>query len=879
MVALRIARREARRAKGRTLLIILMIALPVAALAFAAATYDMYKLTPTESLTRQMGAASAIMNWETDDSILPITDDQMPPKNKPQPHTASSLLSHLPAGSRVSPYWSAGVSVTTATGIGNVGAYGIDTSDAMTDGMVKIDSGRALRADNEVLASPSALARLGAHVGGTITMAPNTYLEPGSFGRQTYTVVGEAEVGGALNQYLVFRPSQVTSQNSWLVKTPGPVTKPISDALGSIGIQVTSRELELHPPVGDPTYTTDPTVAGFSLFGVGTIVAGLGLLEVVLLAGPAFAVGAKRRQRDLALVATTGGTPSTLRRIVLADGIVGGVAAAIVGTVTGLAVAFLGRPYLENHLEHARFGAYRVYPLALVAVIGLALVTGLLGALVPAVTAGRQDVVAALTGRRGIAKSRVVWLILGLAGIALGAVSAFAGASRHNPNIVLFGLVVGEFGIVLCTPTLIGFVAKFGRFLPVAPRIALRDTARRRAAAAPAISAVMAAVAGSVALTVYLGASDNRGTTFQPELPIGSMYITTDGTASHNATIKAVIDKDLPGASTVAAVVVNRSDYWPAPVLPLAHSCPFSDGATLSAADQAKALADPRCAPQYMDVAPSSYSPLVTVDPAVLTAALGMHGQQLVAARAALASGGAVVNDARFVADGKITLEVRQNDNDLPQLPATMTLPAVVIPSDIQTTVVIAPDTAKALRLHTEPFGLFVTPLKMPTQAQEDRVDADLNNLNLGLSAYVERGPETDPQIVAIVLAIAAGVIALGAAAIATGLASVDGRGDLRTLGAIGATPRVRRLLALSQSGVIAGLGSVLGAIAGFGAGAAVLFGLNRVYAGRWPAPIPYPIEVPWLNLGISLVAVPLVAILGAGLLTRSRLPIERRAD
>ena len=41
LVALRIARREARRAKGRTALIVAMIALPVLALTFAAATYDM----------------------------------------------------------------------------------------------------------------------------------------------------------------------------------------------------------------------------------------------------------------------------------------------------------------------------------------------------------------------------------------------------------------------------------------------------------------------------------------------------------------------------------------------------------------------------------------------------------------------------------------------------------------------------------------------------------------------------------------------------------------------------------------------------------------------------------------------------------------------
>ena len=39
----------------------------------------------------------------------------------------------------------------------------------------------------------------------------------------------------------------------------------------------------------------------------------------------------------------------------------------------------------------------------------------------------------------------------------------------------------------------------------------------------------------------------------------------------------------------------------------------------------------------------------------------------------------------------------------------------------------------------------------------------------------------------------------------------------------------------------------------------------------------PYPITVPWLNVGLALLAVPVVAMLGAGLLTRSRFPIERR--
>ena len=55
--ALRIARREARRAKGRSALVVAMIALPVLSSAFAAVSYDMFTLTGAEKADRTMGAA------------------------------------------------------------------------------------------------------------------------------------------------------------------------------------------------------------------------------------------------------------------------------------------------------------------------------------------------------------------------------------------------------------------------------------------------------------------------------------------------------------------------------------------------------------------------------------------------------------------------------------------------------------------------------------------------------------------------------------------------------------------------------------------------------------------------------------------------------
>jgi putative ABC transport system permease protein len=203
-----------------------------------------------------------------------------------------------------------------------------------------------------------------------------------------------------------------------------------------------------------------------------------------------------------------------------------------------------------------------------------------------------------------------------------------------------------------------------------------------------------------------------------------------------------------------------------------------------------------------------------------------------------------------------------------------MTLPGFVLPHRPPVPVAMMTGaTARSVGLESRAFATVATTTRMPTVEEADRLQAALGS---GYGVYVERGQRTNP-VPLMVLAIVAAVIALGAAAIATGLAAADGRADLGTLAAVGASPRVRRALSLSQSGVIAGLGSLLGTVAGLGASVAVLVALNQQYAELWPAPAPYPVRVPWFNVGVALVLVPLVAMLGAGLLTRSRLPIERR--
>src|SRR5439155_1230481 len=188
-------------------------------------------------------------------------------------------------------------------------------------------------------------------------------------------------------------------------------TRLLRDQSGSLNVQTTAGTGALR--VRMLNYT-DPLAQGIYRQRDGRAPAGgLAMLEIVLLAGPAFAVGARRRQRELALISASGAAPAQVRRIVLADGVVLGSLAAVTGVVLGVLVAAASRPIVEDYLTR-RSGEFRIFPLALGILVGAAVLTGVLAALVPAWISARQDVVTALAGRRGITRSRRRWAILGL---------------------------------------------------------------------------------------------------------------------------------------------------------------------------------------------------------------------------------------------------------------------------------------------------------------------------------------------------------------------------------------------------------------------------------------------------------------------------------
>jgi putative ABC transport system permease protein len=901
--ALRIAWREARRAKGRSALVAALIGLPVLALTFAAVTYDSFRLTTAQGLDRTIGAADAHVRWEYDapasqppDGLgygLMAGEDTV--GDAREPATAAEIRTVLPPGARVVPELHGDLRMRTADGVGAMASDHVDLADPIHTGRVGLRAGRAPAAGDEVALTEEASRRLDASIGDTVQTAD---------GSARWRVVGLVEYpAGLQREVLVFHPGDLSAGPalSWLVDTVDPFTWEEVRRLNRLGITVQARAVTLDPPppelVDAMWYSQDSTDVDEQAMAIGGLVGGLAVLEVILLAGPAFAVGARRRQRELALVAVTGGSPAHQRRIVLADGLVLGLIGAVAGIGLGAAAAIAGQPLLEQYVYGYRAGGVRLWPQVLAGVALLAVVTGLLAALVPAAVAARQNVVMALAGRRGVVRSKKRWLALGLVLIGIGAAVAAAGSWQADATIILAGLIASQLGLVLCTPSLVGLVARAGRFLPLAPRIALRDTARNRAAAAPAISAVMAAVAASVALGMFTNGDQARYEgRYAPGMPLGNVLVRyqlfdQDGPVplapEQREQIRTAIAQtqpvdqivEVPGVACPADAGPESMCFASVPTPPQ-HQCPYwavLERRPLTSAEQRDALADPRCGePAWVG---TGFLETVVDDGSQLQVLTGASAADAAAAAEVLRSGGVVVGDPMLIVDGRASVEFWDGTETGIRAGTTLTAPAYALTTGVLSpyTVFVSPALVAAAGWEVAPAGAVGMTDRIPSQAEHDALNAALREIHENLWSEVERGDYSYQDPIAMVLGIAAGLITLGAAGIATGLAAADRRTDVSTLGAVGASPRVRRLLSLSQSGVIAGLGAILGTVAGIGAALTIMLAMNRRLDGHWPAEPPYPLLIPWQVLGIVLVAVPLVAMLGAGLLTRSRLSIERR--
>ena len=220
-------------------------------------------------------------------------------------------------------------------------------------------------------------------------------------------------------------PINVSSSDpNYLVDLPaGASAEALWPALAKHGVALTPREAYLHTERyegGDENLTLQE----LQDVAMAMLISGLGLLEVVLLAGAAFAVGARRQTRELGLVGASGGSARHVRRIVLAQGLVLGGCGAALGVAAGFLIAVAGRPLWER-LEDGRILSWEFGPWEIAAAAMIGMLSGLAAAVIPAVGAGRMRPVDALAERFRTSRSaRRRTTLVGIALVAAGVLLA-----------------------------------------------------------------------------------------------------------------------------------------------------------------------------------------------------------------------------------------------------------------------------------------------------------------------------------------------------------------------------------------------------------------------------------------------------------------------
>jgi putative ABC transport system permease protein len=877
LLALRIARRSVRRNLARSLLIAALVALPVAAATMVDVLVRSFG-APERDAQQAMGVADARLTISAASDLGPWMPgpwsgpDEVRDRKDRDPESVD-LAKLLPAGTRLVRENRGGGEVTLRSGewIARTSAAVIDMREPLLRHQAELVDGRRPTDPGDVLLSPALADRLHVGVGAAIAARGAPQLHVVGLAREPYCLSCERAVVNADSTLArVARPDPEAARfdrPTYLVDLPpGASADDLWPALAKQGVALTPRNAYLHPGRYQGGHDGFASVGDVRSAALAMLIAGLGLLEVVLLAGAAFAVGARRQTRELGLIAASGGSPRHVRRIVLAQGLVLGAIGAIGGVAVGIGIAIAGRPLWES-LDNAELAVWAFSPLEIAGAALIGLVSGLAAAIVPAAGAARTRPVDALAERFRTSRRRrrrsaglgaaliVVGGACGLAGNVLIA-NDFAAYAHELARVAEAGgypsapapavpvaLIVGGAtllvaGIVILTPVLIGRLSGLGRRLPVAARLAVRDTARHRHRTGPATTAIAVAVAGSVVLAFVIAATFHADQLRHvPELPPHVLAFET-GATDNVATVREAARKAaaaLPGGSAHelrqldTMELVRRGDDPSC-----ANGCNLGGGPAVAAGDEA------------------------------LNAAAG-GGAYDDTARRALAAGQIVVfNPALVRQDGRVALHrYGERGSRTVLLPAHLArravtytaMPSALVPRSVQ-------------RERHWKLAAYRVLVDYDRRATPDQVAAAIDAADQrGVTAYDDSAP--DPPANGVMLAIAgiAGFVTLVGVAISVALSAAEGRADLATLAAVGAAPRRRRALAASQALVIAGLGVVVG----------IAFGAFVAYTARATTGSP-DFVVPWLNLAVTGLVVPLLAVLVATVFTPSRLPLVRRA-
>lgn len=835
-VAARLARREVRRRPGRTALVAALVAVPVAAMAMASIAATTNADDPGEEFARRAGRAEILV-----DTGSQTVDDGVLGRALPEGATwLRSVETYVP------------LRTTTAGVVESVLLTDLDLQQPIADGIVEIRQGGA-PAPGEVLLSAAVADRLGVSVGDELALD-----RPAG----TWTVSGIGRRRQVHDDPLVVMPDFPLQQLQ-----PGYAGSVLRIELPDASpTAVGAAARRLQGELGDGAYvSTANTVEGGDAGEVpveglawGWVAGTIALAAAGVVIAAAFATSARRQLATIGQLAANGASPRLVRRTLALQGSWSG----LLGGVVGLGLALVAAVTVVGRISEALAG-HDVGPVEVdVRHLGVILITAILVATVaaalPARSAARIPVLAALAGRRplGVVPRRLVPIGLGLflGGLALLAASAAAAQDDAGGNLVAAVAVVGGLAVLAGTCCVTPLVVDVLRRLPVRGnlRLAARSLARQRSRSAAVVTAIATVGALSIAgaaIASGVAAEELDAVDETPNLPddavlIRSSYADREGGPVDAAPvpIPSGVRAELEAAVPSATVRPLRGAV-PADVLP--------DGWL-----------------QMYDA-----SSIVVADEAVLDL-IGLSDRD----RASLDRVGALVMQNSTVVD-ESTGEVQPGQPPLivPSADGPITVP-VTLRQDLPASwggyppYLVTPAKVAELGWVVVDAGLIVRGPAPFTDAQRAALN-DVNDGQFGYSpwladaalpvsaiwvdvAYRDGTVDISPAVVQAAIVAAALLLTLVVVAIGLALAASEGRDERDVLVAVGAGPTTMRRLAAGRALTLTVLAGLLAIPAGYLPVLAIARAIDADVSG-----------FPWLTALGVVVVVPLLAA-GAALAT-----------
>ena len=495
-LASRLARREVRRRPGRTLLVALLVALPVAGMLFA----DVW-------IRSDVVSAGTRWSW-----VNGTADAAIPPSSAVADDAA------LPAGStwvtfRVDQHRSL---VTVSGRRVRITVADLPIDAPLAAGMTSTNDGRAPTAPGEVWLSRRAATGLGVRVGDELQLtrpAVSTWRVVG-IGRWHENVSAAMAVITPDAAY-PWRPigDRSTMWNRTLIDLPAGISSAALDGLAGSGA------VELSPPLAVGRTASDAELGApdkSDELAWSWVLGAVVLIVMGIVISAAFASGARRQLTTLGQLAANGAERRTLRATLALQGGWTGVL-GVAGGIGLAAVALWATRGVHVRVRNLPAAPYVIQPLDLipVAVLGIAACTA--SAMIPARGASRVPVLAALAGRRplGVVSRRVT--AAGLAGVggglALLALAAFgASQSGDGSSTVWLGVaVVGTLALLLgmcaASPAYVMVLGAVARVGGSRQRLAARSLLRQRTRTSAVVAAIAATAGLAVAAASLIGAN------------------------------------------------------------------------------------------------------------------------------------------------------------------------------------------------------------------------------------------------------------------------------------------------------------------------------------------------------------------------------------